>query len=235
MTYALQLNGDKRDPIDGHLGDLLCPRCGFDCTHIDAVDVVTAAGNAVSVEASGEDQHGRLEILHKRRGTRSRRHAITLRGTCENGCQFSIELLQHKGATEVTLRSFPSPGQVRDAERSAQLAELGRRCESAPEQMYWQAWSNFAASHDNYFDALCPQVAVGKYRLDFGNPDIKFGVEIDGLAYHNGQDSFMRDRARQRALEADGWRIIRFAAKEVLNDPQKCFEETFWALRNARA
>lgn len=68
-----------------------------------------------------------------------------------------------------------------------------------------------------------------------GNPDIKFGVEIDGLAYHNGQDSFMRDRARQRALEADGWRIIRFAAKEVLNDPQKCFEETFWALRNARA
>jgi len=84
VTYALQLNGDKRDSIDGHLGDLLCPRCGFDCTHIDAVDVVTAGGNAVSVEA-------------------------------------------------------------------------------------------------------------------------------------------------------DGWRIIRFAAKEVLNDPQKCFEETFWALRNARA
>lgn len=64
--------------------------------------------------------------------------------------------------------------------------------------------------------------SYGKYRLDISSECVRRCVEIDGLAYHNGQESFIRDRARQRALESDGWRVLRFAAKEVFDNPQQC-------------
>lgn len=63
------------------------------------------------------------------------------------------------------------------------------------------------------------------YRIDFALPDCFIGIEIDGLAYHNGQTSFMHDRRRQRELEMQGWRIIRFAALEVLTNPAGCVRE----------
>jgi very-short-patch-repair endonuclease len=66
---------------------------------------------------------------------------------------------------------------------------------------------------------------VPPYRLDFAIPDKRFGIEVDGLAYHNGQESFIKDRKRQRQLEHDGWRIIRFAAKEVMEDAHGCIVE----------
>lgn len=94
-----------------------------------------------------------------------------------------------------------------------------RVCESPAEQAFWDAWLEL----DNpLLDGLAPQHEVlgGKYRLDFALPDERIAVEIDGFAYHGGQDAFMRDRARQRELEGHGWRFIRFAAKEVLDDPR---------------
>lgn len=36
---------------------------------------------------------------------------------------------------------------------------------------------------------------------------------------------FVADRKRQRWIEAQGWRVIRFAAVEILNDPQACVNE----------
>jgi very-short-patch-repair endonuclease len=76
---------------------------------------------------------------------------------------------------------------------------------------------------------LVPQYEVKTdrycYRLDFALTMHKVGVEIDGMAYHSEQSTFINDRRRQRALECDGWRIVRFAAKEVLDDPDRCVRE----------
>lgn len=95
---------------------------------------------------------------------------------------------------------------------------------SVPEKEFWTRAINDSAKGLLYRD-IVPQHPVGKYRIDFAIPELKFGIEIDGLAYHNGQDSFMKDRSRQREIESQGWRIVRFAAKEVSLDVDKCFRE----------
>ncbi len=72
---------------------------------------------------------------------------------------------------------------------------------------------------------MTPQHKVGRYRLDFAIVDKKVAIEVDGLTYHNGQESFIRDQQRQRDLQAAGWKVIRFAAKEALDNPQRCLAE----------
>lgn len=57
---------------------------------------------------------------------------------------------------------------------------------------------------------------VGRVDLVVGDCVV---VEIDGLAYHSGQAAFVRDRRRDRALTHLGYRVLRFAAIEVLDDP----------------
>lgn len=213
-------------------GDLRCPRCGFDYTHINSVTVGSSSGQKVTLHAGGEDEHGNVTVEHGTGSFGTRRHTIILHGSCENGCEFEFELLQHKGATYVGVES--GPGQVERA--ITELGKLCSLCESPPEIAFWQEWLRQAQQfEDTSASGLRPQVTVGKYRLDFANPDVRFGVEIDGLAYHNGQDSFVRDRSRQRALEADGWKIIRFAAVEVLRAPDQCVDETQIALRATQA
>lgn len=44
-------------------------------------------------------------------------------------------------------------------------------------------------------------------------------IEVDGRAYHSDPVAFVADRRRDRALQALGFRVLRFAAAEVLDDP----------------
>jgi len=94
-------------------------------------------------------------------------------------------------------------------------------CDSRIEKVFWDSWNESSSKY-----SLTTQHKVGGFRLDFAVPLSKYGVEIDGLAYHNGQESFINDRKRQRKLESQGWRIVRFAAKEVMADPIGCILET---------
>lgn len=106
----------------------------------------------------------------------------------------------------------------------ARWNRTNQKFNSVPEKEFWTRAINDSAKGLLYRD-IVPQHPVGKYRIDFAIPELKFGIEIDGLAYHNGQDSFMKDRSRQREIESQGWRIVRFAAKEVSLDVDKCFRE----------
>lgn len=92
-------------------------------------------------------------------------------------------------------------------------------CESPAEK------SLYKAHLTNFPFTLTPQHKVGRYRLDFAIVDRKIAVEVDGLTYHNGQSSFVKDQQRQRDLQAKGWTVIRFAAKEALDDPRRCLAE----------
>ena len=95
---------------------------------------------------------------------------------------------------------------------------------SVPEQEFWEMVVHQERIWGLFYPII-PQYQVGKYFLDFAMPVIKLGMEIDGLAYHNGQESFMKDRRRQREIESQGWRIVRFAAKEISLDVSACYGE----------
>lgn len=53
---------------------------------------------------------------------------------------------------------------------------------------------------------LWPQLPVGRFFVDFGNPVAKVAIECDGKAFH--QDK-AKDAARDQELEAMGWDVIR--------------------------
>jgi hypothetical protein len=69
------------------------------------------------------------------------------------------------------------------------------------------------------------QYPVNKYRVDFALPAVRLAIEIDGHAWHSDSETFVNDRVRQRGLERDGWRFIRFAGREAINDPLGCVRE----------
>jgi hypothetical protein len=74
------------------------------------------------------------------------------------------------------------------------------------------------SSTQNLYDRPSPQFVVGPYRIDFAFPKVRLAVEIDGIEFHGNQNAFVADRKRTRYLESQGWRVMRFAAKEVLNE-----------------
>ncbi|MGW5508235.1 endonuclease domain-containing protein [Streptomyces albogriseolus] len=65
----------------------------------------------------------------------------------------------------------------------------------------------------------------GRYRIDFALPKQKIGIELDGYAWHSSPEAFTRDRARQRELELDGWRIVRFSGSEIIKDADDCVRQ----------
>lgn len=65
--------------------------------------------------------------------------------------------------------------------------------------------------------ALWPQLPVGKFFVDFGNPVAKVAVECDGAAWHDP----VKDAARDRILAEQGWTVYRvpgwMCKREVLS------------------
>ena len=49
-------------------------------------------------------------------------------------------------------------------------------------------------------------------------------VELDGWASHHDRHAFERDRARDAALTAAGWRVVRFTHRQVTDRPDRVIE-----------
>lgn len=45
-------------------------------------------------------------------------------------------------------------------------------------------------------------------------------VELDGHAFHSTAAAFERDRARDRALNAEGWRVVRVTWRQLHDEPE---------------
>lgn len=58
---------------------------------------------------------------------------------------------------------------------------------------------------------MYPQYPADKYMLDFGNPFIKIGIELDGKGYHEKS----KDTIRDTKLKSLGWTIIRITGSEM--------------------
>jgi len=62
------------------------------------------------------------------------------------------------------------------------------------------------------------QHPVGPYVLDFYFAEARLGVEVDGYAHGTG-DRPQRDARRDGWLRTQGVKVMRYAASDVLEDP----------------
>ena len=60
-----------------------------------------------------------------------------------------------------------------------------------------------------------PNARIGSYRPDMLWPELRLIVELDGSRAHSTPAQLAADAARQAALEALGFRVIRFSRAEV--------------------
>ncbi len=58
-------------------------------------------------------------------------------------------------------------------------------------------------------------------------PEISLVAEFDGFAFHSSKDSFIADRKRDRALNAGGVQVYRFAGTEIVKDPLLAAKDVF--------
>ena len=59
------------------------------------------------------------------------------------------------------------------------------------------------------------QHPIGPFFADFACAELRCIIEIDG-GYHDYR--YDQDQSRQRFLENEGWKVIRFANEDVLED-----------------
>lgn len=71
------------------------------------------------------------------------------------------------------------------------------------------------------------------YQVDAVWPDQRLVVEVDGYAFHRDRRSFENDRARDAALVAAGYRVIRFTAVQLAEEPLVVIGRLAAALANA--
>jgi very-short-patch-repair endonuclease len=60
---------------------------------------------------------------------------------------------------------------------------------------------------------------------DFRWPDRRLIVELDGFETHGTRDAFERDRARDRQLAAQGWRVVRITKRQLDDEPKRIAAE----------
>lgn len=84
---------------------------------------------------------------------------------------------------------------------------------------------------------IFPQITIGNYRVDFLVAEVSVGpsarliVELDGHDFHERtKDQAQRDKARDRFLVSQGYRVLRFTGSEVFRDPRAVAHEVIAVL-----
>jgi very-short-patch-repair endonuclease len=58
-----------------------------------------------------------------------------------------------------------------------------------------------------------------EYRLDFAYPAIKLAIEVYGYVWHNSAEHLGHDLARQRRLASQGWTVLAYTWRQIVDDP----------------
>lgn len=80
---------------------------------------------------------------------------------------------------------------------------------------------------------ICAQYKVESFRADFAlclyhrnGTATRILIECDGHEFHDRtKEQAQRDKSRDRALSARGWRVLRFTGSEIYRDAEKCAAE----------
>jgi very-short-patch-repair endonuclease len=68
------------------------------------------------------------------------------------------------------------------------------------------------------------QAPIGRYFADFASHGGKLVVEVDGEVHERLPEVALRDIERQRWLEGEGYRVLRFTDRQVRADVHGCVE-----------
>lgn len=82
------------------------------------------------------------------------------------------------------------------------------------------------------FPVLC---AGRDYFIDIAFPGLRLAVEIDGRLHETDPDIFEKDRYRQNALAQDGWTVLRFTYRMLVDEPEYVVRTIRRALRACAA
>jgi very-short-patch-repair endonuclease len=63
---------------------------------------------------------------------------------------------------------------------------------------------------------------TGPVHPDVAWPEVRLAVELDGAAFHGSREARERDIARDAALAAAGWLVLRFSYRRLTRDPEGC-------------
>lgn len=72
-------------------------------------------------------------------------------------------------------------------------------------------------------------------RIDFAWPACRLAVEVDGRAFHSGDEAFENDRDRRNDLEAAGWMVLNVTWKALTRAPDSVVRRIRAALGQRRA
>jgi len=131
------------------------------------------------------------------------------------------------------------------------VEDIISRCESPLEKLFLIEWryqnDNFYSSGDlkNYF--IIPQYEINNYRIDFliclDNGKIDpyrykencLIIEIDSYLWHGAEpEQFAKEKERERELQKEGYKLMRFSGREIYRDVEKCVIETMGYLLNRK-
>jgi very-short-patch-repair endonuclease len=75
------------------------------------------------------------------------------------------------------------------------------------------------------------EVWIGRYRVDFLVRHKKVVIELYGFQWHNTKEKLTQDAERERVLQRQGYRVIRFTGSEVHKNAQKCVQDALAIIR----
>lgn len=98
---------------------------------------------------------------------------------------------------------------------------------------------NNADEEPSHWASLKSQVPIGTYTVDFAihGPHAKIAIECDGHDFHEKtKEQAAHDKKRDRYLQRNGWRVLRFTGSEIYRDAHACADEVvevFFSLHEA--
>ena len=95
---------------------------------------------------------------------------------------------------------------------------------NAIELRFMETYLDWCKKDPDAKEKLIPQVEIGPYRVDFLYNG-RYVIEIDGREHHTSHNDREYDYDRERYLQQQGYRIIRFTAKEVADYPRECITQ----------
>lgn len=99
------------------------------------------------------------------------------------------------------------------------ILEQAKRDLVSPINPYPIDWSRYFspieeiawASIRSHYIAMYPQFPVFNFFIDFANPHLRIGIEMDGKDFHDPE----KDKIRDEMLYRHGWRIFRISGREA--------------------
>jgi len=76
-------------------------------------------------------------------------------------------------------------------------------------------FAEFCRKHLADLPVPLANVSILDYEVDAYWPSCRLAVELDGFGYHGHRAAFERDRARDAAMQAEGYRVVRLTHRQL--------------------